>query len=437
MKLKNAAILGQGQTRAKISQDELTEIRRHVISGDWSAINAGVCTLADLGLRHSGGGLVWLRSGESVRDADSDTGFVGKTKVSHEYHSGVCPAKPADDEAFSRGVHAHKVDGYCLLILTRSQTWVEYWHRNDGKALSTFAVQVLANERQDAFDGWVIYRHPTKTDKYTVIHEERDSELINEYVRRGWKCESTYELSLLIKNDSEFSRLMGRLGYIKVRTRKITGRKESFWVYRSAEKGLAAADKQPKIDTNYAAVVRRISRGKQEVCPQEHAPRKASRATVQTSETERFVFTRVAVDGRYLWVYDDHIRYLKKIRTRIGGKQVQGYTAKNAKLLVEGVAKSSVSVRYMKNKDVLPAMQSASTKYTPAQLASMTPAEILAAAKDTLIAVNGKSGVGMVAHSIMLKHGGRNLASVPQANLAECLADLDKLLNLAQMEVAA
>jgi hypothetical protein len=89
MKLKNTAILGQGQTRPKISQDELTEICRHVISGDWSAINAGVCTLADLGLRHCGSGLVWLRSGESVYKAENDTGFSGVEKNSADYHGGL------------------------------------------------------------------------------------------------------------------------------------------------------------------------------------------------------------------------------------------------------------------------------------------------------------------------------------------------------------
>ncbi|ECG0708657.1 hypothetical protein DL122_24015, partial [Salmonella enterica subsp. salamae] len=247
--------------RSNKGDGDILEVRRQVISGDWSPINRGEYTLTDLGLRHNGNGLVWLRSGVSVHEADHDEGFSGKVRVSFDYHEGVCPARPEDGAGFSRGVHSHKVDSYCLHILTSSPSWVEYWHRNDGKALTTFAAQVLTNERQEAFDGWVIYRHPQQMDKYTVIHEERDKYLIQEYVKRGWKCESTYELSLLVKNDAEFGRLMARLGYVKVRTRKITGKKESFWLYRSAEKGLGAADKQPKVDASYAAVVRRVSRG--------------------------------------------------------------------------------------------------------------------------------------------------------------------------------
>lgn len=194
-------------------QGDISDIRKQVISGDWSPINRGEYTLTDLGLRHNGNGLVWLRSGVSVHEADHDEGFSGKARVSFDYHEGVCPARPEDGAGFSRGVHSHKVDSYCLHILTSSPSWVEYWHRNDGKALTTFAAQVLTNERQEAFDGWVIYRHPQQMDKYTVIHEERDKYLIQEYVKRGWKCESTYELSLLVKNDAEFGRLMARLGY--------------------------------------------------------------------------------------------------------------------------------------------------------------------------------------------------------------------------------
>lgn len=427
---KLSALSGQGLAQSEVGQPDISAIRKRVISGDWSPINNNEYMLTDLGLRHNGSGLLWLRSGMSVHEADHDEGFSGKAKVSFDYHEGVCPARPADTKGFSRGVHSHKVDSYCLHIITSSPSWVEYWHRNDGKALTTFAVQVLTNERQEAFDGWVIYRHPQQMDKYTVIHQERDKYLIQEYVKRGWKCESTYELSLLVKNDAEFGRLMARLGYIKVRTRKITGKKESFWLYRSAEKGLNAADKQPKVDVSYAAVVRRVSRGKQEVCPQESAPRKASAVTVQASESERFAFKRVAVDGRYLWVYADHIRFLKKIRTRVSGKQVQGYSAKKVNLDVEGCAEVCPQ-NALNNKDKMQSVQAVETQYTSAVLASMTPQDILTAAKNTLMQINATHGFGMMAHNIMLSHGGRNLASVPPSNLAGCLVDLDKLLVVA------
>lgn len=332
MKLKNTAFTGGDQTHSELCQTDITAIRKHVISGDWTAINNRTCTLTDLGLRHNGSGLVWLGSGVSVHEADVDTGFGGKTKVSFDYHAALCPEDSNDGAGLSRGVHAHKVDSYCLHILTSSPSWVEYWHRNDGKALTTFAVQVLTNERQKAFDGWIIYRHPESADTYTVVHEERDKYLIHEYVKRGWKCESAHELSLLVKSNIEFSRLMARLGYIPIRTRQITGRKETFWVYRSAEKGLAAAQKQPKLDANYVASVKRVSRSLQALCPAEPAAQKAFHVFVQTSDKPRKAFKPLVVDGKWLYVYDDHVRFLTKKRHRIDGVRVQGYTAKGLRV---------------------------------------------------------------------------------------------------------
>lgn len=328
------ALSGQVFAQSETVQQDVSDVSKQVISGNWLPINRGDYTLIDLGLRHNGSGIVWLRSGVSVHEADRDEGFSGKAKSSFDYHEGVCPTRPADGMGFSRGVHSHKVDSYCLHILTSSPAWVEYWHRNDGKALTTFAVQVLTNERQDAFDGWVVCRHPQQIDKYTVIHEERDKYLIQEYVSRGWKCESIYELSLLVKNDAEFGRLMARLGYVKVRTRKITGKKESFWLYRSVEKGLSAADKQPKVDGCYASVVHRVSRGKQEVCPQESSLQKACSVVVQTMTKPHPWFKRVALDGKWQYVYADHIRFLTKRRHRVDGVRVQGFTAGGLKVEV-------------------------------------------------------------------------------------------------------
>lgn len=49
--------------RSNKGDGDILEVRRQVISGDWSPINRGEYTLTDLGLRHNGNGLVWLRSG--------------------------------------------------------------------------------------------------------------------------------------------------------------------------------------------------------------------------------------------------------------------------------------------------------------------------------------------------------------------------------------
>lgn len=333
MKLQETGNSWDGYPYAQNMVKDINEIQRSVICGDWSAINNRICTLTDLGLRHNGQGLVWLCSGVPVREADSDTGFSGKAKVSHEYHEPSCLA---DGNGFSRGVHSHTVDSYCLNIITSSPSWVEYWHRRDGKALSTFAVQVLTNERQEAFDDWAIYRNPSQPDKYTVVNTVRNSSQVKEYQRLGWVCESTHELSLLVKNDAEFSRLMGRLGYVKIRTRKITGRKEVFWIYRSAEKGLSAAEKQPLMDANYSAAVKRVSCSRQEVCPARSASHKASGPFVQLSNILRDGYNKVALDGKWLYVYADHINKLTKKRHRVDGVRVQGYTAKG--LRVEVVA---------------------------------------------------------------------------------------------------
>ncbi|MDE1496740.1 hypothetical protein KKJ25_17850 [Xenorhabdus bovienii] len=329
---KITALIGNGQTHPKFSQSDISIIRKAVISGNWTAINKGIYTLTDLGLRHNGQGLVWLNSGISVHDAECDTELTGKAKASFDYHASLCPINALENNDFCRGVHPHKVDSYCLLILSESNSWVEYWHRKDGKALTTFAVQVLTNERQEAFDNWFIYRHPTQQDKYTVINAEKDKTLVQEYIRHGWLCESAYELSLLVKNNIEFGRLMARLGYIKIRTAKITGHKETFWVYRSAEKGLSAREKQPCIDASYARVIARVSHGKQSLCPYNKLKNKGFIPFAQYAKRPVRAFEHIAVDGQWLYVYADHIRFLTKKRHRVEGVRVQGYTAKGIEL---------------------------------------------------------------------------------------------------------
>ncbi|WP_155399132.1 hypothetical protein [Xenorhabdus bovienii] len=43
-------------------------------------------------------------------------------------------------------------------------------------------------------------------------------------------------------------------------------------------------------------------------------------------------FEHIAVDGQWLYVYADHIRFLTKKRHRVEGVRVQGYTAKGIEL---------------------------------------------------------------------------------------------------------
>ncbi|WP_050747764.1 hypothetical protein [Sodalis glossinidius] len=53
---------------------------------------------------------------------------------------------------------------------------------------------------------------------------------------------------------------------------------------------------------------------------------------VQASKVERFGFKHVAIDGKWLYVYDDHIRFLTRKRHRVNGVRVQGYTANGVRV---------------------------------------------------------------------------------------------------------
>lgn len=112
-------------------------------------------------------------------------------------------------------------------------------------------------------------------------------------------------------NDAAFSEAMREAGYLPVRTRKLTGKDGRFWLYRvtGKDKGVVA---------------------------EKTAPHKAYSVFVQASKQPKKAFKRVAVDGKWLNVYADHIRFLTKKRVRVEGKQVMGYTAKG--LLVEVLA---------------------------------------------------------------------------------------------------
>jgi hypothetical protein len=104
---------------------------------------------------------------------------------------------------------------------------------------------------------------------------------------------------------------MREAGYVPVRTRKLTGKDARFWLYRVTgnDKGVVA---------------------------EEPAPRKASAPVVQTMTRPHPWFKRVALDGKWQYVYADHILFLAKKRHRVDGVRVQGYTA--AGLAVEVIA---------------------------------------------------------------------------------------------------
>lgn len=112
-------------------------------------------------------------------------------------------------------------------------------------------------------------------------------------------------------DDSAFSIAMRKAGYVPVRTRKLTGKKESFWLYR-------------------------VTGNDKGVCPADPLSSRAYNPFVQVSHKPRYGYNEVALDGKLLHVYGDHIRLLTKKRVRVNGKQVQGYTAKG--LRVEVVA---------------------------------------------------------------------------------------------------
>ncbi|EBM0614877.1 TPA: hypothetical protein ACW2OB_004912, partial [Salmonella enterica] len=114
------ALFGQGLAQPEIGQQDVSEIRKQVISGDWSPINRGEYTLTDLGLRHNGNGLVWLRSGVSVHEADHDEGFSGRDKASFEYHSPLRPSNIMENKDKNGFVHAQRIDNYCHNIISSS-----------------------------------------------------------------------------------------------------------------------------------------------------------------------------------------------------------------------------------------------------------------------------------------------------------------------------
>ncbi|PHM64812.1 hypothetical protein Xsto_02563 [Xenorhabdus stockiae] len=306
MTSKNMALNGQELAHTENSQNDILNIRKAVISGDWSSINKGICTLTDLGLRHNGQGLVWLNSGVSVHDAKSDTGLTGKDKQSFEYHSEVRTINHLNSGNYYGFVQLKDIDSYALNIITSISS--EYHTRKNGTALATFALLIDQAQRKKAVDNWVLYRNPNQPDKYTILNKQHHHELAKCYQAKGWKREPLEYLSRLIRNDAEFSKLMRRLGYVKVRTRQITGKINDVWIYRHNERSIKEVRTKEKLKNNKLTPF------------------------VQYAKRPIKTFERIAVDGQWLYVYADHIRFLTKKRHRVEGVRVQGYTAKGIEL---------------------------------------------------------------------------------------------------------
>ncbi|BAE75106.1 hypothetical protein SG1831 [Sodalis glossinidius str. 'morsitans'] len=201
------------------AERDIATLRRHVISGDWTPINNGTCTLTDLGLRHNGNGLVWLHSGVSAHETDSDTGLAGSDKVSHEYHEGVCADNKLKYKGLLSFVQPRKLDDYCLNILINSSACTRFKQRRNGKPLSTFALQIDLGVRRKATDGWFVFQNPHQSDKYELLDTKRYSGLAKNYQRLDWHRYSVDYLTGIFRNDAEFSRLMTLLGYVSIRTK--------------------------------------------------------------------------------------------------------------------------------------------------------------------------------------------------------------------------
>ncbi|WP_339053519.1 hypothetical protein [Arsenophonus endosymbiont of Crataerina pallida] len=306
MKIQNMANRCEGHFCAQSEDFNIFNRRKAVITGNWSAINNGICTLTDLGLRHNGNGLVWLNSGISVHEADSDIGLTGQDKQSYDYHSEVRTTNRLKNNNYYEFVQPKDIDSYALNIIGKvSKNFTE---RKDGSPLVTFALLIDQQAQKEAVDNWILYRHPKQGDKYTILNKYYHRGLIKIYEAKDWQAELPRYIGNLIRNDAEFSKFMKRQGYIKVRTRKITGKLNDFWIYRCKEKTLKEVRTKEKIKNN--ELIRFVQYAKQ--------PMKA--------------FKHILVDGEYRYVYEDHIHFLTKKRQRIAGKQVTGYAAKGVEM---------------------------------------------------------------------------------------------------------
>ncbi|MFS1584133.1 MAG: hypothetical protein ACL7AY_16140 [Candidatus Arsenophonus phytopathogenicus] len=306
MHIQNMANRREGLLCAQSEDFDIFNRRKAVISGNWSVINNGICTLTDLGLRHDGNGLVWLNSGISVHEANSDIGLTGQDKQSYDYHSEVRTANRLKSNDYYGFVQPKDIDSYALNIICKiGQSFSE---RKDGLPLATFALLIDQQARKQAVDNWTLYRHPKQGDKYTILNKYYHRGLIKIYEAKDWQAEPLRYIGNLIRNDAEFSKLMKRLGYIKVRTRKITGKLNDFWIYRCKEKSLKQVRTKEIIKNNKLTPF------------------------VQYVNQPMKAFKHILVDGEYRYVYEDHIHFLAKKRQRIAGKQLTGYTAKGVEM---------------------------------------------------------------------------------------------------------
>ncbi|RXK33849.1 hypothetical protein BBD39_07345 [Arsenophonus endosymbiont of Bemisia tabaci Asia II 3] len=306
MKIESMANRREGFLDVQSEDFDIFNRRKAVISGNWSVINDGLCPLTDLGLRHNGNGLVWLNSGISVHEAESDTGLTAQDKQFYDYHAEVCPDNSLKNNDYYEFVQPKDIDSYALNIICKvSKNFTE---RKDGSLLATFALLIDQQARKQTVDNWTLYRHPKQGDKYTILNKYYHRGLIKIYKAKNWQAEPLRYIGNLIRNDAEFSKLMKRLGYIKVRTRKITGKLNDFWIDRCKEKTLKEVRTKEIIKNN--KFIRFVQYAKQ--------PMKA--------------FKHILVDGEYRYVYENHIHFLTKKRQRIAGKQVTGYTAKGMEM---------------------------------------------------------------------------------------------------------
>ncbi|HGJ5863957.1 hypothetical protein [Arsenophonus nasoniae] len=306
MKIQGMANRCEGHLCVQSEDFDIFNRRKAVVSGNWSAINNGICTLTDLGLRHDGNGLVWLNSGISVHEADRDIGLTGQDKKSYDYHSEVRTANRLKSNDYYGFVQPKDIDSYALNIICKvSKNFTE---RKDGSPLATFALLIDQQARKEAVDNWTLYRHPKQGDKYTILNKYYHRGLIKIYEAKDWQAEPLRYIGNLIRNDAEFSKLMKRLGYIKVRTRKITGKLNDFWIYRCKEKSLKQVRTKEIIKNNKLTPF------------------------VQYVNQPMKAFKHILVDGEYRYVYEDHIHFLTKKRQRIAGKQLTGYTAKGVEM---------------------------------------------------------------------------------------------------------
>ncbi|WP_334469951.1 hypothetical protein [Arsenophonus sp. PmNCSU2021_1] len=296
----------EGHLCAQSEDFNIFNRQKAVISGNWSVINNGICTLTDLGLRHNGNGLVWLNSGISVHEADSDIGLTGQDKQSYDYHSEVRTTNRLENNDYYEFVQPKDIDSYALNIIGKVNK--NFTERKDGSPLATFALLIDQQARKQAVDNWTLYRHPKQGDKYTILNKYYHLGLIKIHEAKDWQAEPLRYIGNLIRNNAEFSKLMKRLGYTKVRTRKITGKLNDFWIYRCKERRVNELRTKETIKNN--KLIRFVQYTKQ--------PMRA--------------FKHILVDSEYRYVYEDHIHFLTKKRQRIAGKQLTGYTAKGVEM---------------------------------------------------------------------------------------------------------